>query len=491
MMLPVRTPSLALLGLSATVLLSACGGGIDSVTARAQVNAPIPWEQPVPKAQCRAGDPVETDLQGRVPLVDQVSGRSTTTGYACNLERVGHSPGDGAGWQLAWSEDCAYYGTGTGLAPEEGSVKPGQTNPGVVVMDVSDPTAPQISGYLDTPGMIDPWESLKVAKSRRLLGAINARGGNGGPELDLYDLSGDCSKPELLYSGAPEGTTQVGHAGGFSMDGTIYYGSSLPQIHAYDISDPTAPWLISQDLPVGAHDLTSNAAGDRLYLANLYGNGLAILDSTEVNNRQVDPLVSVISELYWGNYTAQHTWPIKIAGHAYLLFVDEGVSGLSKHERCSNGQPPFAHARIIDIADEANPHTVSNLMLEVHDPQYCAETVLDDPSIFGYDSHYCTPDNPDNTRMIACSQFQSGLRIFDVRDPYKPREIAYYNPAANPGYHPGSWYNLSGVGALMDWATAHPRWVLEREEIWFTSQQNGFQVVRFTQPINDLLGLPD
>jgi len=78
--------------------------------------------------------------------------------------------------------------------------------------------------------------------------------------------------------------------------------------------------------------------------------------------------------------------------------------------------------------------------------------------------------------------------VFDVRDPLKPREIAYYNPPARPGYHPGSDYNLTGECGSADWATAHSRYRPDRNEIWMTSQCNGFQILRFTKPLADLLG---
>ena len=49
-----------------------------------------------------------------------------------------------------------------------------------------------------------------------------------------------------------------------------------------------------------------------------------------------------------------------------------------------------------------------------------------------YSSHYCAVDDPNHTTAVACSWIGSGVRVFDIRDPRKPREIAYYNPPANP-----------------------------------------------------------
>jgi hypothetical protein len=60
----------------------------------------------------------------------------------------------------------------------------------------------------------------------------------------------------------------------------------------------------------------------------------------------------------------------------------------------------------------------------------CAETLDDWPSeiatreFYGYSSHYCGVDRPQNPTMLGCSHMNAGLRVFDIRDPYRPREIA-------------------------------------------------------------------
>jgi hypothetical protein len=119
----------------------------------------------------------------------------------------------------------------------------------------------------------------------------------------------------------------------------------------------------------------------------------------------------------------------------------------------------------------------------VHDPLNCALTANDDASVFEYDSHYCSVDDRDNATMLACSQFASGLRVFDIRDPENPREIAYYNPPAQ-ALRQNSLPGSNHIGAkTVDWTTAHPRFRLDRGEIWFTSHDNGFQIVKFTNGV--------
>lgn len=430
-----------------------------------------PWTQPVPKAQCAADDREETALQGQVPLVDRVSGRAEQ-GYTCNLELVGQHQGEGAGWQLAWFEDCAYMGTANGE---------GQVDPGVVVFDVTDPTQPVPTRHLSSLSMLDPWESLKVNERRSLLGAVDGAGGTGTSAIDLYDISTDCTQPVLLAS--EQVGTRPGHAGNFSPDGLTYYGSGAgaDEVRAIDVSDPRRPALITEDFPNYTHDLSISDDGNRFYAAQTGAsaalpNGLVIMDVSDIQARKPDPEVRVISEMYWPDAVfAQITQPITIAGHPYLFITDElGTRACNP----ATGELGYGITRIIDIADEANPRLVAKLMLEVHDPMNCAETVIDDQSaLFLYDSHYCSVDDIHDAEVMACGHFASGLRVFDIRDPYLPREIAYYIPPARPDDTlPGS--NRNGNGSS-DFASSHPRFVPERGEIWFSSHQNGFQVVRF------------
>src|SRR5258708_33621642 len=85
--------------------------------------------------------------------------------------------------------------------------------------------------------------------------------------------------------------------------------------------------------------------------------------------------------------------------------------------------------------------------------------------------------------MVACSYFEAGLRVFDIRDPSKPKEIAYYKPPARRKQaRPASTFYWSSGGPTSDrtadWSSSNIRWRKDRNELWFTSHDNGFQVVR-------------
>src|SRR5262249_6785184 len=105
---------------------------------------------------------------------------------------------------------------------------------------------------------------------------------------------------------------------------------------------------------------------------------------------------------------------------------------------------------------------------------------------FGYSSHYCTVDNPNDARFAACSYFEAGVPVFDIQDPYRPKEIAYYKPppvsrSIPRPHHPPR----SGEKRATHRTSSNIRWLRRGEttELWFTSQDNGFQIVRFTNAL--------
>jgi hypothetical protein len=443
---------------------------------------------PVPRADCGPGSQPETpgSLQGEVTNADRDNGRAFKP-YTCNLQLVGNDPGQGASWQNAWYGDCDYYDTSL----------PSQL--GVQVVDVADPAKPKTIGALTSPAMLDPWESLSVADNRPdgrpLLAGVYVSDLQGAAFLDVYDVE-DCKKPQQVFSGPVSG---LNHEGNWAMDGMTYYASGLSPgtLTAVDMADPSVPRPITTFLgaQVG-HGLSTSDDGNRLYYAAITtsdgsGNGLTIIDTSQIQARAPAPQAPIVSNVTWTDgSTAQHTLPITIKGHPYVLFADEGG---------------FGAARLIDIADERNPKVVSELKLEIHIERNQDRAAESAAGSFGYDAHYCGVDRRVETTIVVCSMFNSGLRVFDVRDPLAPREIAYYNPGGTgQPSPPGSQYSFpnqtSGPQTTTSgFPSARPRVIPERGEIWFTDQNKGFHVVRFANgvwpfkaagPTESRVGLP-
>ena len=120
--------------------------------------------------------------------------------------------------------------------------------------------------------------------------------------------------------------------------------------------------------------------------------------------------------------------PVTIDGKPYLVEVDEYSSGEDGSGVSANG-PRVGAARIIDISDEKQPKVVSDIRLEVHQPEHRAAIAGDygaqNPTQ-GYAGHYCNVPSRVDPGIMACSMILSGLRVFDIRDPAHPKEIAYF-----------------------------------------------------------------
>ena len=476
----------------------------------------------VPKAECGEDDHPEIGLQGQVPAALRAAGFK---GFNCNLELIGQSRGDGANWQSAEFKDkmghtCGYHGTAFTTA--------NRTHLGAPVIDLTHPYDPTPSTYLTSISMLDPWESLKANAGRAILGADNAHNGAGGPEVDFYDLSVDCRFPQLLGSvavGKADGSTGIpvsviGHEGSWAPDGLTYYGGSPIQhlYYAVDAANPMEPkliaaWLTPFGPPTGtglsaydgaSHGLSISDDGTRGYFVQIglpanpsdltnpevpAQNGLLTYDLTEVQARAPNAHVRLVSKLLWKDGSAaQHTIPVRIDGRPYVIFVDEGGSGgvgspAQRQAACAAGFPPFPMARIIDIRNETKPKIVSRLALEVHNPANCAKVLPDLVGLSGftYGSHYCSVDNRQDATTLACGYFNSGIRVFDIREPRRPKEIAYYNPAGTTTPSPGSNHVRAGgwVAGGPDWCNAQVHLDAERGTLWTTCQDNGLLMLRF------------
>ena len=84
------------------------------------------------------------------------------------------------------------------------------------------------------------------------------------------------------------------------------------------------------------------------------------------------------------------------------------------------------------------------------------------------------------------------MRVFDVRNPYLPKEIAYYKPPAQRTKTlPGSslWTDYGGKDRTTDRVSANVRFrtIGTENYLWFAGQDNGFMIVKFTKPLSQLL----
>jgi hypothetical protein len=458
--------------------------------ATAQSLAPEPALRPVPRAACGPGAREETGMQGRVSRADHESGLAAQ-GLRCNTELVGQHTQEKAGQKGTivgsvggykvhryvdkYGNECAFYDTS--LLPPTNI---GDLNLGVRVLDMANPAKPELSTILASPAMSFPHESLVLSEKRGLLMAV---AGNLSQtvlpgQVDIYDLNAapglGCKAPVLLSS-TPLGIW--GHESGLSPDGNTFYASSLSNetVTALDISDPVLPKLLVHQSDVAAHGISISADGNTAYVARgQNANGFEIYDVSSIQNREANPRMVKVSKLTWNHMSVpQSTIPVTIDGKPFVIESDEFLR---------NGQDRTGASRIIDISDPANPFVISNLRLEVHQEENRVGRQLEDdpgttanggnPFSFAqhYTGHFCNVPTRVDPKIVACGMSISGLRVFNIEDPYNPREVAYFTAPVQPRAFPeGS-----------NWAYSQPVFAPERKEVWYSEAYTGFYAVRLT-----------
>lgn len=398
-----------------------------------------PWLEPAPRAKCGAGDLPDGTLGG------------LNGDFRCNLSVAGQVEAPHF-LSLAWYEDCAYV----------------NGSDGTTVIHVAPDGTPGVTTTLTDIGFRNNWESMKANPQSKLLVGYEANGAT----VSVYDLSTSCSAPvpasTIALGGIGGVFGSIGHAGNFSDDGTVYYASSLytAGLYAVDLTAPKKPVLITEMFERSAHDLSVGKQGTRGYFAypnlTVLGVGsLAIMDLSEVQARKPGAKGTVIKELQWedGN-VSQYPVAVQYGGKDYLVITDELGSG-----NCDNPKKPqWGYARIFDISDEQDPKLVSLIKTEAQDPGHCKEAGAANggTSGFGLGVHYCNVDRLEDPRVLACGNWDAGLRVYDIRNPARPKEVAYFDTPDG---------NMPGLARIMP----------DKREIWIAMVPSTFFVLKITE----------
>jgi hypothetical protein len=435
---------------------------------------PEPELVPVPRADCGPGSKPLAGMQGRVPP-SAISSEQAKHGWTCSVEPVSHL--EGAGGFKTWryvddaGHECAYYDTAL-LHPFNFATVAPLPNTGVAVVDMSDPAHPVRTDLLTELPMQQPHESLNVNQRRGLLAAEMGDGTTLPGLASIYELNPDCRHPVLASTWV---ASRFGHESGWSLDGRTFYVNGGSGIAAVDVTDPRKPKLLWQSNEY-AHGSSVSADGNRVYVAEPINGQLLTLDVSQIQARKPDPVVSEVSRLTWKTVAIpQNTAPMLIDGHPYVLEFDEFAWRFTKAPQDFN---TVGGARIVDMADERRPRIVSNIRLEVNQPKERREAGGDAGAASiaqGYGAHYCAIPREVDPEILACSFINSGLRIFDIRDPLHPREAAYFiaPPAAG----------VSNGFQASDYAMSKPSFAPERREVWYTDAISGFYAVRLTNDV--------
>jgi hypothetical protein len=216
----------------------------------------------------------------------------------------------------------------------------------------------------------------------------------------------------------------------------------------YDLSDPAKPVFIRDfglagqepgsigPIPV-AHGVHGPIAlGNRVYFAHgTSGEGmLQIVDREKLLNGPKEPTAAnlnapEISRLYmspnWGGHTAFPVLGIPIADWAantqgrvrdFVVLVSEAIANECRE---------FRHATfMVDITTETRPFSVATFEVPESTGQFCRRG-----GRFGPHSSSESFAPIFYRKLVFIAYFNGGVRAMDIRNPYAPRDAAFYIPA--------------------------------------------------------------
>jgi hypothetical protein len=320
------------------------------------------------------------------------------------------------------------------------------------ILDVTDPRAPAVLLQVPTPNARVRSNSLAL-HGDTLLMAFQAREWGDGPAgLQLYDLS-DPARPAPRAFFDTSGPHSRGVHMVTTMDGRYAHlstgASDFEPAHPkddqfymiVDLADPSAPreagrwWLPGQrigdaerlvrhpepKLDAGYrvhHALSYPDRPDRAYLGYIDG-GIVILD---ISRRDRPTLVSRLD--YHPPMPGFTHTVVPIAERGLLIVTDE-ASG----EFGDDGYDWPKLIWIVDARVEANPVIVAT----APKPAGFEELHRVGGRIGAHNIHENEPGSAVLTKTVVATWFSAGLRIYDIRDPFRPEEIAAFVPETPAG----------------------------------------------------------
>jgi len=347
----------------------------------------------------------------------------------------------------------AYIGlhAGSALNPLTGA----REDNGTLLIEVTDPAKPVALHHIPGPPGGEA-QMVRVCSGRDLPRAARERTyllrtlGHSAHEVWDVTLPGPPQRVSVVADGL-RGT----HKNWWECDtGIAYLVSGVPgwrtsrMTQIFDLSDPRKPLHIRDyglpgqepgatgSVPTGLHGpVSTGPAGKRIYFGHgTSSNGvLQIVDRDKLLKGPDAPTRANLLHPQRGrydldpNYGAHTAFPVmgmavqgadgRLEKRDFVVVTNEALS-----EGCGGARQKVW---IIDVTVEAQPKVASTWALDDRIGDYCNR-----PGRIGAHSSHESFTPIYYRRIMFIAHFNAGVRAIDIRDPYRPREIAYYVPAA-------------------------------------------------------------
>lgn len=416
-----------------------------------------------------------------------------------SLDLVGHSSLDDRGMNaaLAVRGDYAYVGSRT-----DGGAKP--VDNGVKVVDVSDPSKPEVVHSIGEPFQDNEGETsreMRIWHRQELLIVMNlgsnctsyihtcsARAVD--DNLRFYDISGKhAAEPKFVAEYVPTVNPHEMFLWEDPKDpqrALLFF--STPgggtQLLVADISAARKgkfTELGKQSFVVGdagndnrLHSLTVTPDGNRAVFAYLEA-GFYVADTSDFARGVKKPTAKLLTdpkdapkwpeEVGSGAHSA-----VPLFGRDYALVTDE-VYGEALRALDSGGCP-WGWTRMIDTSKPNKPKVVAEYKLPQNDPSFCTTDVPRPSS--SYSAH-----NPTVTEHLAFVTWHSGgLQAIDVSDPRKPAQAAEFVPEFEPVILQEDPALSAGQDKVVMWSFP----VIQDGLIYVVDLRNGLYILKYKGP---------
>lgn len=248
--------------------------------------------------------------------------------------------------------------------------------------------------------------------------------------MTVYDISNPADPRQIGFMPIDGvGLHRIWYVGGrWAYASALLKGFADYMFITIDMADPTKPrvagrwWLPGQHLAAGERpswDVTrwryglhhALVAGDTAYGAWRDG-GLTVLD---VADRESPSLI------------AHHNWspPFEGGTHSPLPLPDRDLLVVADEGIADNAADGIKRTWIFDIRDHAKPISIATLPIP-EDADYVTKGAHFGP----HNLHENRPGSLQSSELLFMTYQNAGLRVYDIADPFAPREVAAWVPPA-------------------------------------------------------------
>jgi len=355
-----------------------------------------------------------------------------------NIKFVGHSDmgGRGDGVQVMVHRGFAYVGHGF--------------SNGITALDVRDAKNPKVVDFIACP---PGTRALHLQTHEDLLLAVNGPsvwtmqqfqtdkdyfGGSPADRLKgtanpftagirVYDISRPEKPREIGFMPVEGiGPHRIWYVGGRYAYASIHFADFTDHVLAIiDMSDPRKPQVVGRCwLPGmwrGGGETPTWRAGRRyaLHHALVAGNvaygawrdgGLTSIDVSDPAKPRIFAHRNTDPPFGGGTHS-----PLPLPDRNLLVVADEPTS--------ANCQDGLRYIWMYDVRDPGNPVSIATFP-QPAEADYCAKG-----GFFGaHNLHENRPGAFQSSRLVFATYYNAGVRVFDIADQFRPREVAFYVP---------------------------------------------------------------